>query len=157
MFIDFYIDVVLCIFHSIFYLWFELFKLFYHPKKKVTGKLVLITGAGAGLGKSIAMKFADLGCNLAIADINLTSAQKVAADLVKKGVKAKSFRVDIAKLEEIRKLKENVTREMGPVDILINNAGLVPNMTTDAQPGFFEAMLNVNVMGTIWVKFFIFH
>jgi len=71
------------------------------------------------LGRAIALRLAERGCNIAIADIDSKKAEKTADEIRSKGVKANCYRVDISKLTDITKLRDDVTNEMGPVDILV--------------------------------------
>lgn len=144
-------DVVLCIFLAVPLMCRATFRLLFPKREDVRGKLAIVTGAGGGLGRSISLKLAELGCDIAVVDINEETAAAVAEELRKKGVKAKSYKVDISKFEEIRKLSDNVKSEMGTVEILVNNAGLIPDMATELTSGFLEAMIRVNILGTIWV------
>lgn len=149
---DFAFDIIYCFVFAIPLLCKEVLKSFFPKQQNVRGKLALVTGAGGGLGRSISLKLADLGCNVAVVDINETTAEAVAAELRLKGVQAKSFLVDISKQDAIRKLRDDVTNDMGSVDILINNAGMIPDMNTEITPGFLETMVKVNLLGTILVS-----
>lgn len=142
-------DVVTCFFLAIPLIWMEIFKLIFVRRKEVKGKLVLVTGGGQGLGRAICLKFAEMGCNIAVADLNEEAAKAVAEEVKQKGVQSKRYKVDISKNEETRRLREDVTHDFGPVDILINNAGLIPDMNNEIKPGFLESMVKVNVLGTI--------
>lgn len=143
-------DVVTCVLFAIPLLWKEIFKLILPQRKKcVRGKLVLVTGGGQGLGRAISLKLAELGCNIAVADLNEEAAQSVAEEVKQKGVQSKGYKVDISKNEETRTLRQNIKNDFGPVDILINNAGLIPDMNNEVKPGFLESMVKVNVLGTI--------
>lgn len=144
-------DVILCIFLAVPLMWCAAFRSLFPKCEDVRGKLAIVTGAGGGLGRSISLKLADLGCDIAVVDRNEETSAAVAEELRKKGVKAKCYKVDISKIEEIRKLRDNVKREMGSVEILVNNAGLIPDMSTEIASEFLEAMIKVNILGTIWV------
>lgn len=131
-----------------------IFKLFYTPKKNVTGKLALVTGGGRGIGRSICLKLSNLGCRIAVVDIDERTAGGVAEEIRALGGDAQSFKADISKVELTKKLRDDVASTMGSVDILVNNAGLIPDMNFEKQsPEFDEAMVKVNVLGTFWVKF----
>lgn len=144
-------DIIVCIFLAVPLMWRAAFKLLFPKREEVRGKLALVTGAGGGLGRTISLKLGDLGCDVAVVDINEETAAAVAEELRKKGVKAKSYKVDISKFEEISSLRDNVKSEMGSVEILVNNAGLIPDMAKEVTEGFLEAMVRVNFLGTIWV------
>lgn len=96
-------------------------------KKKLTGQHVYLTGAGSGLGKGIALLMARKGCKLTLTDINLEAVQKV-ADLInqsKGSGRAVATRCDVSSVEDVEKSAALATKTFGPVDILINNAGIV--------------------------------
>lgn len=130
----------------------EIWKSTFPKHVDVKGKLALVTGAGGGLGRSISLKLAELKCNVAVVDINEETAAKVAEELIKKGVRAKSYKADITNKDDIKKLRENVKNDLGMVDILINNAGLIPDNCSEDKPGALEAMFRVNMLGTIYVS-----
>lgn len=85
-----------------------------------------VTGGGNGLGRGICMKLADYGCNIAVVDIDLKSAEQTADEIRSRGLKAKAYRVDVTKAEEIKKLRDDLCNDLGPVDILVRS-GLVIN------------------------------
>lgn len=142
-------DVAVCFFLAIPLLWTALLKSIFVHRKNIRGKLVVVTGGGQGLGREISLRLAEMGCNIAVADINEEAAQSVAEEVRQKGVRANSYKVDISKNEETRKVRENITNDFGSIDILINNAGLIPDMRNETKPGFLENMIRVNVLGTI--------
>lgn len=93
--------------------------------KLVEGKVVLITGASRGIGKAIALAYAKQGA--AVAFTYLSSAQKalqVEEELKAFGVAAKSYQSDASKFDEAQALIEQVAKDFGKIDILINNAGI---------------------------------
>lgn len=102
------------------------------------------------MGRELCLKLADMGCNVAVADINEETARSVAEEVIELGVLSKGYKVDISVNGETRELRENIKNDFGPVDILINNAGLIPDMNSDiVKPGFLESLVRVNVLGTI--------
>jgi NAD(P)-dependent dehydrogenase (short-subunit alcohol dehydrogenase family) len=98
-------------------------KSFFDPPKpeKLAGQVCLITGGANGLGRCLAMKFAEQKCKIVIADILDTEAT------VKEifGVECKGFKCDISDFNALQKLKNDIKVSMGSVDILVNNAGLL--------------------------------
>lgn len=91
----------------------------------LSGKTALITGAGRGIGRAIALCFAHEGCNIAFTDIAL-SEQVLAtqAELCALGVRAKAYAADAADFEQAQQIVEQVQADFGSIDILINNAGI---------------------------------
>lgn len=86
-------------------------------------------GSANGLGKALAKRIAKEKCIVAVADINYKDAEKTAADILSSGLKAKAFKVDVGDVESVKKLKEEIESSLGPVDILINNAGILPRFS----------------------------
>jgi 3-oxoacyl-[acyl-carrier protein] reductase len=90
----------------------------------LTGKVALITGASSGIGAATALVFADLGAKVAIGyHGNQKGAETVRQEIEKNGGTAIAIRADVRKGTEIRTLIDTVTRNFGPIDVLVNNAG----------------------------------
>jgi NAD(P)-dependent dehydrogenase (short-subunit alcohol dehydrogenase family) len=86
-------------------------------------KVAIITGAAKGMGKGIALKFAQEGCNVVVTDIDVAGAQGVADEIRAMGQKSMAFTMDITKSTEIEAVVASVLQELGTIDILVNNAG----------------------------------
>ena len=110
-------------------------------------KTVLITGASRGIGRGIALAFADKGYNVAVNCIHSIDKLQETAELVQKsGASCKIFPADVSSYEKTGELFDNVKKEFGNVDILINNAGismigLFQDMTRDE----WERIINTNL------------
>jgi 3-oxoacyl-[acyl-carrier protein] reductase len=89
-------------------------------------KVALVTGSANGMGRGIALMFAEQGCNLIIDDLRLDAAQKVADEIRSIGRKAIAVKADITNGAEIEMMTEAAVKEFGRIDILVNNAGGVP-------------------------------
>jgi NAD(P)-dependent dehydrogenase (short-subunit alcohol dehydrogenase family) len=89
-------------------------------------KVAIITGGAKGMGKGIALKFAEEGCDVVVCDIDVAGAGEVAREIEGLGRKALAARVDITKSAEIEEMVAKVASEFGKIDILVNNAGGVP-------------------------------
>ncbi|XP_070507952.1 17-beta-hydroxysteroid dehydrogenase 13-like [Chironomus tepperi] len=125
-------------------------------KKSVKGKLAIITGAGNGLGKAVSLKLAHLGCNIAVVDVNKSAADETAKEVIDCGVKAKAYKVDVTKADQIIQLRDDVEKDFGDVDILINNAGIVALNNLEEGPEYLEAVVKVNLLGVILMtKYFL--
>ena len=90
-----------------------------------SGRSVLITGGGKGIGKVYAEEFAKTGARVAAADIDIEAAQNVAAALVKAGLDAIAIGVDIAEEASTKAMAATVLERFGSIDVLINNASLM--------------------------------
>jgi NAD(P)-dependent dehydrogenase (short-subunit alcohol dehydrogenase family) len=145
-------DIVSCFFLAIPLMLKSAWELVFPKRKDVHGKLVAIIGAGSKLSRSIALNLAALGCKIALVDLNEDNSERIVEDLKKNGTKAERFHTDITKIDEIRKLREDIEFGMGKVDILINAADVMPDPGKKTGPGFIELMLQVNLYGTIQVS-----
>lgn len=111
------------------------------------GKVALITGAARGIGRSIALKFASEGANIAFTDLKIDeTALKTEAELSAFGVKVLPIASNAANFDESHSVVERVVAELGRLDILVNNAGITKDglmlrMTEDQ----WDAVLNVNL------------
>ena len=103
------------------------------------GKTALITGAARGIGKAIALKFAEEGANIAFTDLNVN--EETEAEIAAKGVKAKSYASNAADFAQTEEVVKQVKEEFGSIDILVNNAAQVTN--TDILHCTEEEVLNV--------------
>uniref|UniRef100_A0A7E4VAI3 Short-chain dehydrogenase/reductase family 16C member 6 n=1 Tax=Panagrellus redivivus TaxID=6233 RepID=A0A7E4VAI3_PANRE len=95
------------------------------PRKSVKGKVVLITGTGSGLGRLFAIEFGKLGARVVCWDVNEKLNQETLSILKKDGVDAYAYTVDVSKRALIYEAADRVKAEVGDVDILFNNAGIV--------------------------------
>ena len=91
---------------------------------KLKEKSALITGAGSGIGKSIAEAFAREGAFVVIADLNFSAAQAVSKEINSAGGRATPTQMDVANEDQVNAGFEQVVREFGGVDVLVNNAGI---------------------------------
>ena len=87
----------------------------------LTGKTALITGAARGIGKAIALKFAEEGANIAFTDLAVN--EETEAEIAALGVKAKSYASNAADFQQTEEVVKAVKEEFGSIDILVNNAG----------------------------------
>jgi 3-oxoacyl-[acyl-carrier protein] reductase len=115
--------------------------------KLLEGKTALVTGAARGIGKAIALKFAEEGCNIAFTDLFYDDISKATeSELLAFGVKAKMYASDASKFEETQKVVNQILADFGSIHILVNNAGitkdaLLMRMTEDQ----WDAVININL------------
>lgn len=88
-------------------------------------KVAIVTGSASGIGRAIALAFANEGANVVICDINVEGAKAAADEIKKLGYRALAVKADISKENEVKQMAEKTIREFGQVDILVNNAGFV--------------------------------
>jgi len=94
-------------------------------------KVILITGASQGIGRSTALKFASLGGRIALNDIGSQeeNLKKVKEEIEKQTAEAKYFFADVSRLEEVEKMAQQIHKEFGRLDVLVNNAGICADRT----------------------------
>ncbi len=115
--------------------------------KLLEGKTAIVTGAARGIGKAIAIRFAQEGCNVAFTDLVINeAAEETEKELIALGVKAKGYASDASNFEDTQKVVAEIVNDFGAIDILINNAGitkdtLLMRMTEDQ----WDAVINVNL------------
>jgi 3-oxoacyl-[acyl-carrier protein] reductase len=112
-------------------------------------KVVLVTGASRGIGRAIALRFADEGANLAINyRASREKAEAVKEEVVKRGVRAEIFPADVGKEEEAKKLIEAVLNTYGRLDVLVNNAGVNrDNLLLRMKEKEWDEVLETNLKG----------
>jgi short-subunit dehydrogenase len=117
---------------------------------KLEGKRVLITGGAQGIGFEMAIKFAERGAEIVLADIDEGKLVEAKAKLEERGITAWGFRVDVTNPASIASLRAQINAEAGPIDVLVNNAGVVfggPFTKTSLDDHF--KTYQVNVLGLI--------
>jgi 3-oxoacyl-[acyl-carrier protein] reductase len=118
---------------------------------RLQNKVALVTGAGQGIGRAVAQRFAAEGARVACADINLTSAEETAAAIRAAGGDAKSLFLDVGRRESVETAVRTAVDWAGRIDVLINNAGITRDARmvkmTDEQ---FDAVININLKG-VWL------
>ncbi|XP_045774755.1 epidermal retinol dehydrogenase 2 [Maniola jurtina] len=127
------------------------------PMKSLNGDIVLITGGGGGVGRQLAIKLARLGAKVVLWDVNKEALNKTCAALKDEGYTVASYVVDLADREAVYKTAQRVKIEVGKVDILINNAGVVFGETLlDLNDAAIETTYKVNILSHYWtVKAFL--
>jgi len=118
-------------------------------KFSLEGKVALVTGGSRGIGRAIALAFADAGADVTITGRKLPDLEEVAAEIRGKGRKSIALASHIAKPEDSKALVEKVKGEWGRIDILVNNAGTNPyyGPLLDAEEWAWDVTINVNLKG----------
>jgi len=111
------------------------------------GKTAIITGASRGIGRAIALKFAQEGANIAFSDIVYDDiAASLEKELLSYGVKAKGYASDASKFAEAQLFVDNVVKEFGRIDILVNNAGITRDtLLMRMSEEQWDLVINVNL------------
>src|SRR6476660_6500004 len=96
------------------------------PSMRVSGKTALVTGAGSGLGRSIALALAEAGADVAVTELpsRLENARAVAASIRSMGREALVVKLDVSSVKSIERAVAEVARGFSRIDVLVNNAGI---------------------------------
>ncbi len=92
---------------------------------KIKDSVIVVTGAGQGLGRQFAISCAEEGARLALADVNAETLQSVCEECAEKGAEARPYTVDVTEEEQVVEFYEQVVADMGTLDASINNAGIL--------------------------------
>lgn len=142
------------------YLCYELLEKIYNvitfksKKKSIENQVALVTGGANGLGRETAICLAERKCKIAIADLNLPEAQKTAEYISKKySVETKAFKIDVSDYKAVKLLRSDIESTLGPVDILINNAGILPILSLrEGTHHDLQKIIDVNLTSHFWVN-----
>ncbi|MBM6998211.1 putative oxidoreductase [compost metagenome] len=120
--------------------------------QSLQGKVAIITGAARGIGKATAVALAKEGVNVGLIARTESTLKEVAAELQGLGVKVAYAAADIASKEQVEQAVETLKNELGPADILINNAGIATFGTVlEMDPAEWKGIIDTNVLGTYYV------
>jgi NAD(P)-dependent dehydrogenase (short-subunit alcohol dehydrogenase family) len=113
-------------------------------------RLAHVTGAGQGNGRALALGLAQAGARVVVTDMNSTTVEETAAMVRQEGGEAWSFALDVTSPQACEELAAQLAREIGQVDLLVNNAGIIirENMSSPNAAGNWKKTLDVNVNGT---------
>lgn len=119
--------------------------------KSLSHKTVLITGAAVGIGREMALQFADEKANLVLLDINKNKLADTAKDAARRGVRISTHICDISDHKAVEKITKLI-KKTGPVDVLVNNAGIVIGKTiADETFEEIKKTIDINLLGLIWM------
>jgi len=117
------------------------------------GKVALITGGSRGIGRAIALIFADAGADVVVSSRNRRppELEKVAEEIRSKGGRALAIPAHVGKKEDVQNLAQKTLQEFGRIDILVNNAGANPVLSSmvDLEEAAFEKVMEVNLKGAL--------
>ncbi len=118
-------------------------------KELLKKKIIIITGGGTGLGKSMAQRFGELGANLVITSRKLEVLEETAEELRTSGANVLPLQCDIRKPDEVEEMISRAVGEFGAVDVLVNNAaGNFISPTERLSPGGFKVIVDIVLNGT---------
>ena len=120
------------------------------PRYDLEGKVAIVTGAGRGIGRAIALRLAREGASVIVADLDEANAQEVTGEITAAGGQAHMLRVDVTHKDDVEQMVQKTVDRFGGLDIQINNAGIgivAPLMDTDEEA--WDALMNVNAKGVL--------
>ncbi|MGE4281163.1 MAG: SDR family NAD(P)-dependent oxidoreductase [Magnetospirillum sp.] len=116
----------------------------------LSGKVVIVTGGAGGIGKATCCRFSEEGAKVAIVDLNLEAATATAAELSAKGGTVKAYGADLTDLEAVTKAVAAIEAELGPVDVLVNNAGWdLFSPFLKSTPDYWRKIIDINLVGVL--------
>lgn len=113
------------------------------------GRVAVVTGAGRGMGRAVALRLARGGAAVAVNDVDETGAECVAAELAGQGLSAISVPGDVTNASDVHEMVVNTLAAYGRIDILVNNAGVLrPTPVFDIEEDEWDFVVEVNLKGT---------
>ncbi|APG18421.1 diacetyl reductase [Kosakonia radicincitans] len=117
----------------------------------IENKVALVTGAGQGIGRGIALRLAKDGASLMLVDVKREGLDAVAAEVKALGRQVATFVADIADREQVYEAVNQAERQLGGFDIIVNNAGIAQvQALADVTPEEVDRIMRINVQGTLW-------
>ena len=121
------------------------------PKFDLRGKIALVTAAGRGLGRAIALALAEAGADVALGLRDETSDSGVTSEVAARGRRPLPLQMDMTNLQQIREAVGRTVQHFGRLDILINNAGIAPdNLAENVTEKDFDQTIAINLKGTFF-------
>jgi NAD(P)-dependent dehydrogenase (short-subunit alcohol dehydrogenase family)/pimeloyl-ACP methyl ester carboxylesterase len=119
-------------------------------RREFADQLVVVTGAGSGIGRETALAFADLGAEIVIADLDEAAAKQTAVEVRQLGAKAHPHVVDVADVGAMERFAETVIAEYGVPEVVVNNAGIgIAGAFLDTTAADWQRIVDVNLLGVV--------
>ena len=121
---------------------------------RLNNKVCIITGAGGGMGKVAAEKFAEQGGKIAVFERDVDAGQNTVATIQQNGGEAAFFKVDIANEQDVKNAVAATVEQFGKIDVLYNNAGVIPeadNSVVNTSEEVWDLVMNINVKGIFFM------
>jgi NADP-dependent 3-hydroxy acid dehydrogenase YdfG len=119
-------------------------------EKNIQGKVVVITGASSGLGEAAAKHLSALGATVVLGARRADRIEKLAKEIQDNGKKALAIAVDVTQRDQVKKLVDSAVEQFGRVDVILNNAGIMPLSPMDRlNVEEWDTMIDVNIKGVL--------
>jgi len=122
---------------------------------KNKNQFAVVTGASRGIGKSVALKLAELGYDLALlarTESDLIAVKEaIEQNAFTKNIQVKCYTVDVSQKDQVSEAIKKITSEQEKIDLLFNNAGIAEKGTSDIDPEIFEQLIQVNLLGMFYM------
>ncbi len=119
-------------------------------RKDFTNQLVVVTGAGSGIGRETALAFGRLGAEVVIAELKADAGEQTAADLRAGGTTAHAYQVDVSDLASMEEFAKRVIADHGVPDIVVNNAGIgIAGRFLDTTAADWQRIVDINLLGVV--------
>lgn len=120
-------------------------------ENNIQGKVVVITGASSGLGEATARHLSGLGATVVLGARRVERIEALAKELASSGGKALAVQTDVTRCEEVQKLVDAAVAAYGRIDVMINNAGLMPHSPLERlKVADWDRMIDVNIKGVLY-------
>jgi NAD(P)-dependent dehydrogenase (short-subunit alcohol dehydrogenase family) len=117
---------------------------------RLKGMVAVVTGGGQGIGEAVATEMAKEGAKLVLIDINQKETSRVVKCIEKAGGEAKQLQVDVGSGKEVKEAADNIVKQFGRIDILVNSAGIaLIEHFAEGDEKAWDKMINVNLTGTM--------
>ncbi|MHB8890639.1 MAG: SDR family NAD(P)-dependent oxidoreductase [Candidatus Limnocylindrales bacterium] len=118
---------------------------------RLTERMALVTGGGQGIGREIVRTLAAAGADVAIADLNLSTANEAAREVESMGRRAVAIQVDVADPQAVDVMTRAAIEALGRIDVLVNNAGICINTPVlEMTPDEWLRLMGINLNGVFW-------
>lgn len=151
-----FVNFIIELFNTILLVVIGIFTYFYNlifpNRKSVKNQIALITGSGSGIGRGIALKLSELGCTLVLVDVNQRTNNETGKMIRDQGGDCILYTCDLSDRADISKFVERVKKEVGEIEILVNNAGIVSGQFLDEiSEDQIQKSFDINIMAQIWL------
>ncbi|MBN1857107.1 MAG: glucose 1-dehydrogenase [Dehalococcoidia bacterium] len=121
---------------------------------RLDGRVAVVTGGSRGIGKATALGLAEVGANVVVVGRNLDSLEVVVQEIRSMGREALAVPAHVGKTEHLSGVVDHITKEMGRIDVLVNNAGTNPAMSSmlDLEERLWDSTMNLNLKGLVFLS-----